>query len=320
MRLQVQPEVLAILNETADVRQRLHSADSAEDSPRSATNEEASRRPHAPSSHAQIFSVHVESPPVQDWDASHNVPVQSQVERVNIPPGNVHGTEEQEIETRRDSSRDSVFQSSNVSKASLPEPAADCADADEHRRLGQNVVEVAGRALGQPVHDDDGELPLMLPDPDVKSPSPGNADIIRRYGSVLSISSNGDIEATGITATAGQPPTKTDSPPPTAVGLPPDFNIIDLCSDDKDSVLAGSVKSEIDRTPDIQEPSGSRQLKAQDYDDDELRWPSQKRKRDVIEIASIDDNEDEVLEEINGNAWRSASLRQSQVKRHDSDD
>jgi hypothetical protein len=91
--------------------------------------------------------------------------------------------------------------------------------------------------------------------------------VTRRNIPFLIVSSDEDKEAPRSVPSALQLPRR----PAVMAQVPRDSEVIDLCSDDEDSVMGGPFKAEIDGTPEFE---------------DELRWPSQKRKRDEMHEIS----------------------------------
>jgi hypothetical protein len=236
----VHPELLAISDETIDVRQQLYMPGNAADELRGSPNVDHHKRQPTPLSHSRSGSVSL------------------------------------------------VF--SDACQPSSPEVVADRIDADADLPIEEVIHHAARQSSSQPAHDEKIELPSLPSESDATDVSWARDFVTKKNIPFLIVSSD-DIEATRSSPTAVQLPRQ-----PTAIAqLPRDSDIINLCSDDEDSIMGGSFKAEIDGTPDFE---------------DELRWPSQKRKRGGMQEVS-DDGDDDVLEEVDGNAWRRASLRQS---------
>jgi hypothetical protein len=141
--------------------------------------------------------------------------------------------------------------------------------------------------------------------------------ILLRATSILSISSAGDISADH-TVHLEQKPVKEavtpSSPNPTFFG---NSNIIDLCSDDTVVVTPNLIKRTVNPTPDLEATPRPDCLAAENVDKDELRWPSDmKKKRKTSYAHVISDEEDHVdqVYEVDGDAWKRALLRQWQSK------
>jgi hypothetical protein len=176
----------------------------------------------------------------------------------------------------------------------------------------QDVQNAAGQVMSGLVHVENTKMPSMPQVREAVGPLPESKHDSQRNTSILSIPSPDEIHATKLFAAADQP--RIAHLQSTATnGRSQDVDIIDLCSDDGDVVSANSFQSKIEQTPDFEEILPPPRSNILDSEEDILRWPTRKRKYEVIQIDS--DDEDEVLREIDGDAWKRASLRQSQVKK-----
>jgi hypothetical protein len=311
LKLQVLPEVLLILNETLDAGQGLQVAGGAEDGLRNVVNEDTDERQPYPLGHTPVCSVAVQPSPVYDEDSDPNIPLRTQAEDANTAPGMLHDTETDAVGNEGSNSR----VPSDTFRSSPSKTLADRSNTDTDLLMEEAVHRVARQASNQPTQGENDELLSMPPEPGAVNPLPERTNMTPRNGSVLSISSGDIIEPPVPVSAADQLP-KAAPYSVAPVGPPRVTDIIDLCSDGEDSVLVSPLKGEVDGTPDSER---MRQLNFQDFDEGELRWPVRKRKLGMMQVIS-DDDDDEVLEEVDGNAWKRASLRQSQMKRLDSKD
>jgi hypothetical protein len=286
LRLQVHPELLAILNETIDVRQELYIPGDAADELRGSPNVYHHERQPTPLSYSRPRSISARPPLVQcsDRDDEDGIPLQARRRNAIILPRKIHETEANGNENEKENSP--VF--SDVCQLSSPKAVADRIDADADLPMEEIIHHTARQSSSPPAHDGKIELPSLPSDSDATDVSRVREFVTQKNTPFLIVSSD-DIEATRSSPTAVQLPMRSAA----TAQHPRDSDIIDLCSDDEDSIMGGSFKADIDGTPDFE---------------DELRWPSQKRKRGGMQEVS-DDGSDDVLEEADGDAWRRASLK-----------
>jgi hypothetical protein len=308
-----------LLNRTTNVRQRSQSVEGTENEEQRAANEDISRQQHAALNCASACSVHLQPPPLQRCGAENSVAAHTQADTLNTPHRNLRDLEAQEIDEERESSRDSRSMSLDSPRSSPKSPAIDYTDADAHLQPGEVSQNADRQASSEPAHNENNRRLSMPPDPEAMDTSPERKYEFQRNSLVLSIQRHDVIQATEISAAADQIGT-AHLQHAAAKGPSHDIDIIDLCSDDEDAALAESFQSKIEQTPDFEEVSPPRQSTIPNSDDGTLRWSTLKRKYDVIQIASDDDNENEVLEAIDGDAWRRAFLRHSQVKKSGSEE
>jgi hypothetical protein len=285
-----------------------------ENEEQSATNEDISRQQHAALNCASACSVHLQPPPLRHCSAENSVAAHTQADTLDIPHRNPHDPEAQEIDGERENSRYSRSMSLDSPRSSPENPAIDHTDTDAHLQPGEVFQNAARQALSEPAHNENGKRLSMPPDPEAMDTSSEKKYGSQRNSSILSIQSHDDIQATEMSAAAdliGIAHLEHAA----ARGPSHDIDIVDLCSDDENVALAESFQSKIEQTLEFEEILPQRQSIIPDSDEGVLRWSTLKRKYNVIQIASDDDNEDEVLEAIDGDAWRRAFLRNSDVKK-----
>jgi hypothetical protein len=154
-----------------------------------------------------------------------------------------------------------------VDQLSSRKAVADRIDTNPDLPMEAIVHDAARQVLSLPARDEKIELPLLPSESDATDVSQVREYVTRRNIPFLIVSSDEDKEAPRSVPSALQLPRR----PAVMAQVPRDSEVIDLCSDDEDSVMGGPFKAEIDGTPEFE---------------DELRWPSQKRKRDEMHEIS----------------------------------
>jgi hypothetical protein len=211
------------------------------------------------------------------------------------------------VEPVRDGSHDSGFESSYVSPVSVPAAA-------EIPARSPHIEDRIGRIPDELVHhkstDANNEPESKLPDPlvsDAIGPSSEKPDIFQWATSHLSISSDKSVDAKETVKRATGSSTSGSKP-----AMSGGSHIIDLCSDDEDVATPAASSSSIGATPGNGATPRPDRPSSSAIENEELRWPSSKKRKRMPAVYISSDEDDDVFEEVDGGSWKRASLRQTQ--------
>ena len=150
------------------------------------------------------------------------------------------------------------------------------------------------------------EVPLRsVPDMTMSSPAPEYLDVRPRSISVISIDSASDVQESQVGARPAPAPSHILFPPRDGMSQPRESIIIDLGSEDEESVIAESPKREIEKTPEVVEVPAPNRQQNRVRGDGELRWPPKKGAKRKVRVSNDDD--DDIVEVVDGDAWKKAS-------------
>lgn len=210
-------------------------------------------------------------------------------------------------------SRDSGFVSSHVSPAAMPELAATAAVSPQNEDTTEKVLKEPMRQTPTEIDNEPLSEPTKTPDIGASRSSTEKPDVFQRAALYINISSDEFTDANEMVDSEQRPSANTPGSRPATSG---GSHIIDLCSGEEDVATPAGSRHGIEATPDIGVMEYPNRPSTGAVDSEELRWPSSKKRKHMPgNYISSDENEgedDEVLEEVDGGAWKRASLRQSQ--------
>jgi hypothetical protein len=299
VKLRVQPEVLAALDGTTVVSECTEVLDSehevVENEPTLKDNE----------LHHSVGAAAEES--MEGQDTVEPEPSRTDMSRYHAYVEDAEDFEPYAFAPVRDGSRNSGFESSYVSSASVP-AAVDIPARSPHieDKTGKLPDEFARQKPIDANNEPESELPDTLVSDAVRSSSV-KLEIFQRAMSHLSISSDEFVDAKE-TVNRETGPSTSGSKPATSGGS----HIIDLCSDDEDVATSAASGGVIEATPDNGAVPRPDRPSARAIENEELRWPSSKKRKRTPAVYISSDEDEDVFEEVDGGSWKRASLRQTQ--------
>jgi hypothetical protein len=237
---------------------------------------------------------------VEEREEVHE-PVESTPSKIDMPRYNafVEDAEDVDLQTSivsRTGSRDHSLTSLHVFSASIT-PGVETEARSPHIEpmTGNSTRELANQKLNDR-NIDLGIAKPRRPKPDVTRPGPEKTDDHQRAASHLSISSDEFVDAKEMVEQRSPVAVASRSRSKSRSTFFSGSHIIDLCSGDEDVATPPASKDGMNMTPEI--------------DLGELRWPSSKKRKRRSRILISSDEQDEVLEEVDGGAWKKASRQQ----------